>query len=155
MMSMQKWNVLQPREFLAWTRFLIGWFNDAQIGCIDPTLHSSFSTTKLISPLERQDQGLKALIVKLSNTKALVVEVRRNEGFDSIPQSAEGVLVYRVDVTKLSNQGMATIITDNPTLSEGMMIGTMHPGSSITDSGVTVKVIDSGAAGDTVNIQIN
>jgi hypothetical protein len=148
------WNSApKAHEFLGWTRFLIGWLQDSQINCQD-TKDVSWKTLNLkVSPIERNSDETKLALIKLSETQAIAIESRRNLGFDRIPEEFAGTLVYLVDVTKGSNEGMASLITSNTaTASNGTSIGTMKVGSKVDFAGLRIEIIYSDESGDYVRI---
>jgi hypothetical protein len=91
----------------------------------------------------------------MSETKALVIEVRRNLGFDKIPAEYEGTLMYLVDVTKWSNEGMATLVSSNTRLVNGIYIGTMKVGSSVEIANMRIEVLFSDDQGDYIQVTKN
>lgn len=87
----------------AWELFQIGWLPDNQIYCIDST--SLSKSTVSLTPLEREDNQTKTAIIKLSKTKALVIESHGiekwssfNSGARSFPAGFYGVMAYTVDL---------------------------------------------------------
>lgn len=86
-------------ELVAWDRHIQGWLSNSQVSCITPTSLLANSQSFELTPIERQTNELKAIMIPLSSSKILVIESRKNEGFDVISSSNEGVLVYTVDMT--------------------------------------------------------
>ena len=66
----------------------------------------------LIAPIESQADGVKAVMVRLNDAEALVIESRRRLGFDNISEWDEGALVYRVNVANHDSAQEALIITN-------------------------------------------
>lgn len=86
-------------ELVAWDRHIQGWLSNSQAKCITPTSLLANSQSFELTPIKRQTNELKAIMIPLSSSKILVIESRKNEGFDVISGSNEGVLVYTVDMT--------------------------------------------------------
>lgn len=86
-------------ELGAWDRHIQGWLSNSQVSCITPSSLLAHSQSFELTPIERQTNELKAIMIPLSSSKILVIESRKNEGFDVISSSNEGVLVYTVDMT--------------------------------------------------------
>jgi hypothetical protein len=111
----------------------------------------------MLSPIGVTAKDKKMVVIKLSPTSALAVEVRRKTPFEDLKSSDEGVIVYRVDTTK--GQGLcAYSIISNPNKSITNqnfpeVLGTMKPGESVTDSGYVIKVLQSTSAGDYVTVK--
>ena len=77
-------------EMFAWSRWQLGWLRDTQVACI-----TSFPTSVQLTPLAIPG-GIKAVVVPLTETTALVVESRGRLGYD-VRLRKEGVLIYKVD----------------------------------------------------------
>ena len=86
-------------ELVAWDRHIQGWLSNSQFSCITPSSLLANSQSFELTPIERQTNELKAIMIPLSSSKILVIESRKNEGFDAISSSNEGILVYTVDTT--------------------------------------------------------
>ena len=60
-----------------WSQLILGWTNPEQIYCIKRENLKSLNLT--LVPNEREQQGLNSIMVKLSDTKMLVVESHRSD----------------------------------------------------------------------------
>jgi hypothetical protein len=107
-------------ELSAWSRWLVGWVADSQVRCVT----SQKDTTHFLSVLSATVPQSKTIVSKISDSSALVVEVRGPTEFDYCEQT---VLVYVVDTSFWSGYG--------PLRLRGTL---KSPGSSITTDGVTV-----------------
>lgn len=86
----------------SWELFQLGWLKDNQVYCVDSGSLTKSSVS--LTPLEREDSQTKSVIIKLSKTKAIVVE---SHGIDkwssfntdgrSFPPGFYGVMAYLVD----------------------------------------------------------
>lgn len=89
----------------AWEQFQLGWLPDDQIYCIDKSDISKSVVS--LTPMEREDKQSKMAVIKLSKTKAIVVE---SHGIDkwssfntndrSYPGGFYGVMSYLIDLEK-------------------------------------------------------
>lgn len=141
-------------EFLAWHKFLLGWFEENQTKCLPSTKKSK--TIQLITPLSENKSGTKAVFVRISETQVLVVENRRASELNSIDPSNEGILAYVVDGTIKSGQGAITILYNKvKTNDQYRLVSTLQPGESVTYKNVTIKVLSSAIAGDYVDITVS
>jgi hypothetical protein len=106
----------------------------------------------MLSPLVRQTADVKAAMVPLSASKILVMESRRNEGYDQIANGHEGVLVYTVDMKLGTLAGgyrtQRRVGSTDPSFEDAAL----HVGDSITVEGVTVSVTASSTDGDTIKV---
>ncbi len=86
-----------------WEQFKLGWLRDEQIYCIEKDKLQSQQIT--LSPVEREDKKTKMVVVKLSETRAIVVEAHGidkwssfNTNGRSFPPGFYGVMAYVIDL---------------------------------------------------------
>ena len=130
----------------AFERWNLGWIDDAQIVC-----SSAKEISQLITPVQ-SGGGIKAVIVPLSRTKALVVESRRAIGLDS-KIAKTGALVYIVDSSVQSGYGPVKIYPSSVSTDPRYLQAPRAVGESVTVEGITVSVTSATSAGDTVSIK--
>ena len=133
-------------SLFAFERWNLGWISDSQIACTKST-----KTTTLISPVQKSG-GVKAVIVPISRTKTVVVESRRALGIDKGLQKA-GALVYVVDSSIQSGAGAIKVYPSDVKSDPKYLLAPRAVGESVKVSGVTVTVLASSDAGDTVEIR--
>jgi M6 family metalloprotease-like protein len=129
---------------LAFERWNLGWLDDSQIICSSAT-----SAKQLITPIETKG-GVKALIVPISKTKAVVVESRRPIGMDAGLKKS-GALVYVVDSSIQSGLGPVRVYPASDA-DPRFLQAPRALGESVTIEGVTVTVTATSDAGDTVKV---
>jgi M6 family metalloprotease-like protein len=130
----------------AFERWNLGWIEDSQIVC-----SSAKEISQLITPVQSAG-GIKAVIVPLSRTKALVVESRRAIGLDS-KIAKTGALVYIVDSSVQSGYGPVKIYPSSVSTDPRYLQAPRAVGESVTVEGITVSVTSASSAGDTVSIK--
>ena len=88
----------------AWDTLIIDWQIENQFYCLQK--ENVRPTNIVLSPLEREEVGTKAIMIKLSKSQILVIESRRKDkwssgykGFPGLPDGFYGVVVYKVDTT--------------------------------------------------------
>jgi hypothetical protein len=88
----------------SWDTLIIDWQRENQFYCLQR--ENLKPTSLILSPLEREEIGTKAIMIKLSNTQVLVIESRRRDKWSSgssiypgLPIGFYGVIVYKVDTT--------------------------------------------------------
>lgn len=141
------------RELSGWLRFLAGWLDVEQVYCKDAANIGELQIT--LVPLSDAMPGIKFVAVPLSETKALLIESRRETKFSckTIP-SRDGVLVYIYDATLGHNEDFLIPVSpanrvDQPddcnSLSDR---GTppnpdvlLRTGDKVTFDGVTIEVL--------------
>ena len=139
-------------EINAWNRYLLGWLTDSQINCLNTTEITSTGVTQLLNPIERVNDLTKAVVVRLSSTKILVIESRRNEGFDVLTALREGTLVYTVDMTIPSIKGGWKVQRRPGSTDLEFTDAALRVGDVITVEGLRIEVISRDQNGDTVKI---
>ena len=88
-----------------WEQFVLGWLPDEQIYCDD--VATMKSVTLSLSPVEREDKQTKMAVIKLSPTKAIVVESHGIDKWSDLkagdrefPPGFYSVMAYVVDLDK-------------------------------------------------------
>jgi hypothetical protein len=139
-------------ELNVWNRYLLGWLADSQINCLNAAEINSTGVTQLINPIERVNDLTKAVVVRLSSTKVLVIESRRNEGFDVLTSAQEGTLVYTVDMTIQSIQGGWKVQRRPGSTDLSLRDAALRLGDVITVEGLRIEIVGRDQNGDTVKI---
>ena len=129
----------------AFERWNLGWLDDSQIVC-----SSEKQISQLITPVQSA-RGIKAVIVPLTRTKALVIESRRAIGLDSKIVKT-GALVYIVDSSLQSGYGPVKVYPNSVSTDPRYLQAPRAVGESVTVEGITVTVTSATSAGDTVSI---
>ncbi len=130
---------------LAFERWNLGWIADDQVVCMDgPTITQSLTAVEEIG-------GMKAVVIPISTTKAVVVESRRAIGLDKAMKKS-GALVYVVDSSIQSGMGPVKVYPSDLKNDPRYLNAPRALGESVAIEGVTIKVVKSDASGDTVEI---
>lgn len=145
------------RELSGWLRMLAGWLSDSQVYCKEA---SSIKTqTVNLVPLSSDKTGHKLAVIRLSKTKALMIESRRETKFSCRTQPGRnGVLVYLYDAKLGHGEDFLVPLTQPGRVPQYTNCNTApHPdvllraGNRISYDGVTVEVVKV-AGKDTVRI---
>jgi len=132
-----------PRvEMFAWSRWQLGWLRDTQVACI-----TSFPASVQLTPLPTSG-GIKAVVVPLTETTALVVESRRILGYD-FRLRKEGALVYKIDTSVQSGEGPIVVGSISKPPDHSALLG---PGEVWNSDGYSVTVKEVTPEGDLVEI---
>jgi M6 family metalloprotease-like protein len=128
------------RELSGWSRFAVTkWLEDKWVYCKSKTNITSELVN--LSDLNSREDGTKLAVIRLSATKALIVESRNNTKFagsDSVRGNTEGVLVYVYDATRGHN---AEYLSPASSVSDPIL----SAGQSVTYEGINIKVLSAGA----------
>ena len=120
------------KELSGWLRFLARWIPDEKVYCQEQ--NNIKETEIMLAPLSSSEQGIKMSIIKLSESKALIIESRRVTKFSYSASWLNGVLVYVYDATLGHNEEflIPALKTDSSLL---------YQGDKVTMEGITVEVL--------------
>jgi M6 family metalloprotease-like protein len=149
------WNFALQNDFFGWNKWKLDWITDEQISCLSSS--PTKILTQLLSPIGSPTKSQKMVVIKLSDASALVIEVRRKTPFENLKSSDEGVIVYKVDSTKVDGSGPFTIVSNRKKeityQNFRQILGTMKPGESVLNSGYEISVLKSVTTGDYISIK--
>ncbi|KAJ3548583.1 hypothetical protein NM208_g944 [Fusarium decemcellulare] len=143
------------QNFFAWNKWRLGWITDDQVECVTET----GSTTHKLTALEKTG-GIKAVVIKQSETQALVAEARSKTGGDT-ESCPPGVLLYTVATDKATGQGPFHIVDANPggssscgynEFDDALLSVNGAKSATVDDFGVTVTVTEQ--QGDEYTIKV-
>ena len=139
-------------EFLAWEKFVLGWFREDQVACLSAPTQESF--TIKVSDLAPNTPGIKMFTIKLSDNEVIVLESRKVSQDSQIGPDEAGIFAYHVNADILTNLGTAKVIyRDNPPTS-GWYPSTLVKGNTATFRNYTIEVLDSDSTGEVVKVTI-
>lgn len=138
------------RELSGWNRFVAGWLSDEKVYCQDfsKLTASEFSLT----PLSDNKPGNKLAIIRLSGTKAIVLESRRETKFScTMPTKKNGLLVYIYDATRSHGENYLIPVTPSGRQDESSSNCPVVPypdphlylNQAISIDGVKIQLIES------------
>ena len=145
-----------------WLKWVQGWLDDNQVTCTE--VSSVEGETFLINESNQIGAEAELLVVRLSDTKALVVESRRwDERFDfPVQNSIDGVIVYTVDAELGHSEGPLKLLSprdksqylsqDNVWPDWRVLDVVLFEGDSVEFDGVQISVEHSGLNFDIVRV---
>lgn len=154
------------RTLSSWLRFVMGWLDESQVYC-KPA--SDLTDTRItLLPIDERKQGVKAVLIPLSDSKLLVVESRRaSPKFDcegagtssTLWRARNGVIVYTADLTRGHGEGFQALVAPNGRGLQSLTTCSAPPqfdailnaGDSVVSDGVRVRVVGSGLY-DTIEV---
>ena len=142
-------------DLIGWNKFFLSWIEDSQVNCLSST--STTQSVHLLTSVGSSTPGTKMVIIKLSPTTALGIENRRQTEIDKLKSSDEGVIVYKIDTTKVGGTGAIKVLSNLNKIvpdraGNAVPLSTMTPGESITTDGFTIKVLKRSINGDFISI---
>ena len=135
------------KQLSAWLRFVQGWLADERVYCQEK--NSLVSTEITLVPIDDTKLGIKMAVIKLNESKALILESRRVTKFECVTESyREGVLAYIYDATLGHNEDFLIAVEPagrpfektacrSPDTTDSLL----RTGEKITVDGVTVEVV--------------
>ena len=151
-------------EMLGWSRWQLGWLDPTQVHC-----DSGAAATVSLAPIARAGDAVALAVVPLTSHNVIVIESRREVGYDSgrdwvdagtnarttFPGLvSEGVLVYTVD-TFLGLGELAVRVAGDSGNSQVDDFPVLGPGGSVTVRGYTITVTADDGDTHTVSITRN
>jgi M6 family metalloprotease-like protein len=140
----------ESRELSGWMRFVAGWLSNERVYCQE--LSTLKSTDITLIPISQSDNGIKMVVIPVSETKAVVIESRRENKFScQMPSIRNGVLVYTYDGTLMHGENfLKPIILEgraSESSSDCMVARNPNPilykGEKIAIEGIAIEVVDS------------
>jgi hypothetical protein len=82
----------------SWDSLILDWINESQVYCIDKSKVSGEEIT--LVPVEREQTGVRSVMIKISDSKVLVIESHRPDTWSfRMPKAHYGVMAFLVDTT--------------------------------------------------------
>jgi hypothetical protein len=140
----------ESRELSGWLRFVAGWLPDERAYCQDFSGAKSAEVTLI--PLNESATGVKMVVVPVSNTKAVLIESRRESKFScAMSSQRNGVLVYVYDATLSHGENFLRPIVPSgrsPESSSNCLVARfpnpiLYKGEMAVTEGVTIEVLES------------
>ena len=143
----------------SWDSLILDWINENQVYCIDKSKISGEEIT--LVPAEREQTGIRSVMIKISESKVLVVESHRPDKWSfRMPKAHYGVMAFLVDTTQNTDRRdendefdaklpktARNITVDNVStrMIEKLDISTtMLLGETITIEGIKLTLVKSG-----------
>ena len=141
-------------DLTTWEKWRLGFIKDLQVQCVS----SGTSSTHWIAPSTVQTSESKSIVIRVSETKVVVIETLRPAGlYYKLPIQSQGALVYELDVS-VAGHGLGMklslpigrIVTSEPFF---MASYPLKQGESTITNGYKVTIIESGSFGDVVKVE--
>ncbi len=151
-------NVFGFDELHGWQRWYLNWIEDSQVLCMDQSAPKE--TVHFIAPLTTATKESKTVMLKLSPTTALAIEVMRSTPENPFPKQHDGVIVYKVDTTLTGGLGSISILSNpgdrQPTKGgRAGIVGTLSVGETLFYENYSIRVLKSSTRGDYIFVVKN
>ena len=145
------WNTGSPGATLnSWDAMTLGWMKQENIYCVGA--ENVKPQTLTLVPLEREQVGLRSVIIKLSDYEVLVIESHRKDKWsDRWPTGTTGVSILRVDTRKDTVFDMGSSTGTYVVPAREHSLDFLKVGQTIATDGIQISVV---ATGDNDQIKI-
>jgi hypothetical protein len=127
----------------SWDAMTLGWMKQENIYCVGKQNISAQTIT--LVPLEREQAGLRSVVVKLSEHEALVIESHRKDKWsERWATGTTGVSVIRIDTRKDTVWDMGSSTGTYVIPAREHSLDFLKVGQSFTTDGVKISVVSSG-----------
>ena len=133
----QNWS-LEAIELNAWNRYISGWLSDSQVSCFESNQVGSSPKTYTIEAIGADSAKPKSVMIRISETKIMVIEARATAGLDKLEVNQTGILVYVVDTSIPTIKGIAKTYSRSD-VNRSLRDAPLKPGESITVEGISIK----------------
>lgn len=131
------WSV-EAIELNSWNRYISGWLADSQVICLEVSDLTNSPKTFTIENVSIESNKIKSLMIKLSDTKILVLEARATGGLDVLSPEQTGILAYTVDTSVPTIKGIA--VTHAPDrMPKESRFAVLREGEIIKVSGLQIR----------------
>jgi M6 family metalloprotease-like protein len=140
----------ESKDLSGWLRFVSGWLADERVYC--KQLSELENTEITLVPLNDSASGVKMVVVPVSQTKAVVIESRREGKFSCpMPSKRNGVLAYIYDATLSHGENFLKPLTPAGRAIEyasscpvaGYPNPILYKGQKIVAEGLSIEIMDS------------
>jgi len=137
-------------EFKAWHRWILKWMPDEQVYCLPLTTNKEFKI--FLEPLNQLDADIKQIVISLSETQAISIELRGPGSYCS-SNCSQDVLVTHID----SNiyLGPLKIIRPNRSVSEDHSDSLLLEGEYVKFQNITIIHSERYGSGSVITIQFD
>ena len=138
------------RTLSSWLRFIQGWISDDQVFC--KSIEGLTNLQIQLNPIDNRSPGFKAVMVRTSDSRLVVIESRRKSRFDCPSSNRSGIIVYTVDTRISHGEGIQRLVapTGRGLVNEfacgvpPQFNAILKSGDSVSVDGVSVRMLRSG-----------
>jgi hypothetical protein len=141
-------------DLTTWEKWRLGFMKDSQVQCVT----AGGSSTHWIVPSTVQTSESKAIVIKISNTKVVVVETLRPAGlYYKLPTQSQGALVYEVDLLETRHGlGYKLSLPLGRNVNSDPFFMASYPlkrGDVTITNGYKISIVEAGTFGDVVKVE--
>jgi hypothetical protein len=138
------WNTGSPGATLnSWDAMTLGWMKQENIYCVSK--QNLTAQTLALVPLEREQVGLRSIVVKLSDYEALLIESHRKDKWsERWPVGTTGVSIMRVDTRNDTVWDLGSAMGTYVIPARDHSLDFMKVGQSFMTDGIKISLVASG-----------
>jgi hypothetical protein len=138
------WNTGSPGATLnSWDAMTLGWMKQENIYCV--TKQNLSAQTLALVPLEREQVGLRSVVIKISDYEALVIESHRKDKWsERWPVGTTGVSIMRVDTRNDTVWDLGSSTGTYVIPARDHSLDFLKVGQSFKTDGVKISVVSTG-----------
>jgi M6 family metalloprotease-like protein len=150
------WEIVPAPDLFGWEKYKLKWINPSQVDCLAAV--PTDPITEYLEATSIASDKSKLTVLKISDSKALVIESRRKSELDDLLPSEDGALVYTVETNVSSNKGPIKLVSNgspahfHKETGNQLLVGTLRQGESVSAEGVKITVLKHGQFGDFISI---
>ena len=127
----------------SWDAMTLGWMKQENIYCVGKQNLSAQTLT--LVPLEREQVGLRSVVIKISDYEALVIESHRKDKWsERWPVGTTGVSIMRVDTRNDTVWDLGSSTGTYVIPARDHSLDFLKVGQSFTTDGVKISVVSTG-----------
>jgi hypothetical protein len=138
------WNTGSPGATLnSWDAMTLGWMKQENIYCV--TKQNLSAQTLALVPLEREQVGLRSVVIKISDYEALVIESHRKDKWsERWPVGTTGVSIMRVDTRNDTVWDLGSSTGTYVIPARDHSLDFLKVGQSFTTDGIKISIVSTG-----------
>lgn len=145
-----------------WHRWILSWMDDDKVYCIPPTHEQDYEV--FLGPLNQVDSDVRMIVISLSETEAISIELRdpnpfcemETSGRFSLPFTGgcnQNVLVTHIDSSIGNGSGPMTILRTERSIAVDFSDALMLEGEFVTYENITITHSERHALGSVITIE--
>lgn len=141
-------------DLTTWEKWRLGFMKDSQVQCVN----SGGSSVHWIAPSTVQTSESKAIVIRISDVKVVVVETLRPAGlYYKLPIQSQGALVYEVDLLETRHGlGYKLSLPIGRNVNSNPFFMASYPlksGEVTITNGYKISIVEAGTYGDVVKVE--
>jgi M6 family metalloprotease-like protein len=126
-------------ELMGWNRYLLGWYDNADVGCLMDYNLMGFTVEAEIGDANL-DSALPMIVIPYSDAQAIVIEAKLDNDYCD---GCNGVLIYQIDTSVSSGNGSMIVIPSPTSRNPFYRDGLFNVGQTIIVNNISIEVTEA------------